>query len=82
MQTIVENYLNASVDDRGNSSTYSGGQKRTRVSWLIASHMRDHIDPITKNAISTVTQQARDVVSKKIAQFVSEQMVPAIEIKK
>ena len=79
---IVDGYLNAKVDAKGNLSSYSGDSKTSRVSWIIANHVREHIDPVTTQAVANITKQARDVVSQKIAAFVSEQMVPAIEMKR
>lgn len=79
---IVESYLNTTVDSKGNPSTYSGDAKTKRVSWIIAEHVRAHIDPVTTNAVATVTKQARDVVAQRIATFMSEHLVPAIEVKK
>lgn len=78
---IVDGYLNQRVNEKGVADNYSGN-KATRAGWLIASMVREHIEPVTTNAVATVTKQARDVVAQKIAAFVSEQMVPAIEMKK
>lgn len=79
---IVDSYLNANVNDKGQVDRYASDAKKTRAAWLIATMVREHIEPVTTNAVATVTKQARDVVAQKIAAFVSEQMVPAIEMKK
>jgi hypothetical protein len=78
---IVDSYLNTKVDEKGNPSTYNDN-KRTRMGWIIAEHVRAHIDPVTTSAVATVTKQARDVVAQRIATFMSEHLVPAIEVKK
>lgn len=77
---IVESYLNASVNEKGQTDRSYG--KSTRAGWIIGTMVREHIDPVTTQAVANITKQARDVVAQKIAAFVSEQMVPAIEMKK
>ncbi|MEZ2410499.1 hypothetical protein AB6806_27260 [Bosea sp. RCC_152_1] len=79
---IVDSYLNTKVNDKGQVDSYHSDNKKTRAAWIIATMVREHIEPVTTNAVATVTKQARDVVAQKIAAFVSEQMVPAIEMKK
>lgn len=79
---IVDSYLNTKVDDKGTVSYHSSDNKKTRASWIIATMVREHIEPVTTQAVANITKQARDVVAQKIAAFVSEQMVPAIEMKK
>lgn len=76
---IVESYLNASVNEKGQADRSYG--KSTRAGWIIATMVREHIDPVTTQAVANITKQARDVVAQKIAAFVSEQMVPAIEMR-
>ena len=78
---IVSSYLNAMVNDKGIADNYSGN-KVTRAAWIIATLVRQHVEPVTANAVATVAKQARDVVAQKIAAFVSEQMVPAIDAKR
>lgn len=77
---IVDSFLNAKVNDKGQSDPNYG--KATRAGWMIAQAVREHVDPVTKKAVETVTTQARDLVSRKIAAFVSQEMVPAIEGKR
>lgn len=79
---IVDNYLNAKVNDKGQVDSYSRDSKVTRAGFIIATMVREHIDPVTTQAVSNITKQARDIVAQKIATFVSEQMVPAIEARK
>lgn len=79
---IVDNYLNAKVNDKGQVDSYSRDSKVTRAGFIIATMVREHIDPVTTQAVSNITKQARDIVAQKIAAFVSEQMVPAIEVKR
>ena len=79
---VVENYLNAKVDDKGNVSNYSGDNKKTRDGWIIGQYVKADLDPVIQNTVSSITKQARDLVSSKVAAFVSEQMVPAIELKR
>lgn len=79
---IVDSYLNTKVDDKGTVSYHSSDNKKTRAGWIIATMVREHIEPVTTQAVANITKQARDVVAQKIAAFVSEQMVPAIEMKR
>lgn len=79
---IVQSYLDTKVDSKGQVGYHSSDNKVTRAGFIIATMVREHIDPVTTQAVANITKQARDVVAQKIAAFVSEQMVPAIEMKK
>ena len=76
--SVVESYLTQKVNDRG--EVYQGN--RARADWIIGQHVKAHIDPAVQNAVSSVTKQARDIVTAKVSAFVAEQMVPAIDVQK
>jgi hypothetical protein len=75
---VVESYLSQKVNDKGD--LYSGTVPR--VNWIIGQHVKAHVDPAVQNAVSSVTKQARDIVTAKVSAFVAEQMVPAIDVQK
>lgn len=78
----VEAYMNASVDKQGNTTSYSSDKKGTRLSWLLQTHVTDQLKTETEKAAKAVTEQARAIVAQHVGRFISEQMVPAIDVQK
>lgn len=78
----VESWMNQKVDDKGGVSYHGSDNKATRAAWIIGQHVKAHIDPAVQNAVSSVTKQARDIVTAKVSTFVAEQMMPAIDVQK
>lgn len=77
--SVVESYLNERVNDKGAKDSYSSSVPR--ANWIIARHIREHLDPAVSNAVSSITKQARDIVTAKVSAFVAEQMIPAVDVK-
>jgi hypothetical protein len=78
----VEAYLNASVDKQGNTTSYNGDKKGTRLSWLLQTQVTDQLKTETEKAAKAVTEQARAIVSQHVGRFISEQMIPAIDVQR
>lgn len=74
----VKAYLDEKVNAKGGSDPSYG--KITRINWIVAKFVRDEIDGETRQAAAAVTEKARQVVQQHVARFISEQMVPAIEV--
>ncbi len=73
----VERWMSAKVDHEGRESEYG---KSTRVQWMVSSMAVAQVNAETTKAVQQVTAQSRQVVANHVAKFVSEQMVPAIEL--
>lgn len=76
----VEAYMNAAVDKQGNATSYGSDKKGTRLSWLMQTHVTDQLKAETERAAKAVTEQARTIVAQHVGRFISEQMVPAIDV--
>lgn len=76
----VEQYLNAPVDRNGSPVSYGSDKKGTRLSWLLQQHVTDQLKVETEKAAKSVTEQARALVSQHVGRFISEQMIPAIDV--
>lgn len=74
----VQDWLSKQVDDKGRDTDYNRGT--TRLQWIVSSMVIAQVDAETTKAVQQVTAQARQVVANHVAKFVSEQMVPAIEL--
>lgn len=74
----VQSYLNERVNAEGRSDPSYG--KVTRIDWIVSKFVRNEIDGETRKAAAAVTEKARQVVQQHVARFISEQMVPAIEV--
>lgn len=74
----VKSYLDETVDKDGRPSGYSG--KLKRLDWIVANMVTKEIGAETAKAAAAVTEKARLVVQQHVARFISEQMVPAIEV--
>lgn len=78
---VIEQWMNQMVDTKGQVGFHSSDRKATRVGWIIGQHIQSQIDPAVQNAVSSVTKQARDIVTAKVSAFVAEQMMPSIDVK-
>lgn len=74
----VSEYMDQKVDDNGRPDSY--GKHPTRLTWIIEKMVRQQLEAETSKAAQNVTAKAREVVASHVARFISEQMVPAIEL--
>jgi sulfite reductase beta subunit-like hemoprotein len=74
------------VDSHGNTSrdyNYSRHDKNpTRLEHMVKTLVVDELKKETEKAAKDVTEKARAVVASHVGRFISEQMVPAIEVQK
>lgn len=76
----VDKYLQQRVNKDGRDEDYNGSIVGTRMEWMIKKFVTDEIKGETEKAAKAVTEKARAVVQHHVARFISEQMVPAIEL--
>ena len=78
----VNAYLQQRVNERDGTvaDSYGRNSSPTRLEWMLKKHVTDELQSETEKAAKAVTEKARGVVASHVAKFISEQMVPAIEL--
>jgi hypothetical protein len=80
---IVESWLSARVNRTGEVVIgYDRKDYPTRVEHMIQTLVTGELKKETEKAAKDVTEKARAVVASHVGRFISEQMVPAIEVQK
>lgn len=78
----VTKWLNQPVDREGReqSDSYSRNYP-SRIDWLLQKMVTEQLANEIKKSVDGVTEKARQLVAGQVGRFVSEQMVPSIELK-
>jgi predicted Holliday junction resolvase-like endonuclease len=80
---IVESYMGQTVNRSGQPEGNSYNSKNpTRLAWMVQTLVIEELKKETEKAAKDVTEKARAVVASHVGRFISEQMVPAIEVSK
>jgi hypothetical protein len=80
----VEDYMAEKVDAKGHrdTSSFRDNKGPTRLEWMLKTLVIDELKKETEKAAKDVTERARTIVAQHVGRFISEQMVPAIEVQK
>ena len=79
---MAKSFMDERVDSRGNRESYQSDKYPRRIDWIVGNLVRGELEKATAKAAADVTEKARMVVSQHVGRFISEQMIPAIEMEK
>lgn len=79
----VESWMGQPVDAKGQPAMRGYDQKHpSRLQWMLQTLVVNELKRETEKAAKDVTEKARQVVANHVGRFISEQMVPAIDVQK